>query len=322
MRRISQRYASRIGLSVERYAVNQAIAPKIGAYQADQLVDTVLRVIDSGSPAGIDGRALRGRVFELERDTYSADLYDPGERSDGVDIFEVYRRGIAMEVTGNFAEAERMYSRVAKVAPEFTRAVRRYAGILRGRDSARAASLYSDALEYMPQLIYGALPNMDIVGIRRNFSLVRKGKEYFAIPAAIGEFDPAKPALTRRLRRFNGLLLMRLRLRARSITPQSASATTAAVASRAQTPSIMEQTSDRGTTKVPSWSAAAAMDLIWRKKHFVAAAISWLKSTARNWVIGNVHLFQFVLVAPSIDDLERQVDMVDDLWLSRGKRSP
>jgi tetratricopeptide (TPR) repeat protein len=293
MKRVAAHYWATLGLTEKHYGILEALDQGIPQYQENQLADLALDVAQASWPSAFTLRVLGGRKFELEQRSYRSDLYDPGDCFAAVEAFELYRRGTVLQANGNIKDAERLYAQAIEADPEFSLARRRHADILRYRDTVLAASNYSEALEYPPQPTYGPMKNtrgvVTALGVHRNFLLGKRGREYIAIPLnLLGHVDISSPALTMLSRRFLGLLLMRLRLRARK---QAHAATT--------NPSQHVSMMSRNNGRMPDGLFGPRM-----------------ANRLRRLALRNLRQFQFILVDSSVEELTQQIDKVDRLWLS------
>jgi tetratricopeptide (TPR) repeat protein len=293
MRRVAAHYWAALGLPEKHYGVLEALDQGIRQYQENKLADLALDVAQASWPSDFTLRVLGGRKFELEQRFYRENLYDPGDCFAAVGAFELYRRGTALQANGNIKDAERLYAQAIEAEPEFSLARRRYADVLRYRDTVLAASNYSEALEYPPQPNYGPMKNIKgivaALGVHRNFLLGKRDQEYIAIPLnLLGDVDISSPALTSLSRRFLGLLLMRLRLRARK------EASTAAT-NPSQPVSIMSR------------NKGGILDGLFGPR---------IADGLRRRALRNLRQFHFVLVDSSLEELTQQIERVNRLWLS------
>jgi hypothetical protein len=360
MRRIASRYTSCLGFADERYDVLQPVAQAIREHQDNQVVNLALDVARFSRPTDFSVRVLCGRISELEHGSYPSELYDPGELPAGVEAYEVYRRGTMMQATGNIKEAERMYVHAIAAEPAFALALRGYADVVRERDPARAAIYYSGALDHMPRLVYGSASadGIKVLGVHRNFLLTMRGREYVAVPLDMGHVDLSSPALKWPSRRFAGLLLMRLRLRARTERPNASvshatfepvflnppeplsPAAPEPVAADIVEPVPLEipqrvvpDTPEPRPVIGPMLEKYLGPDI---RRFLRSMAIKVLDASFRikyslrrnahlfqfkQVVRRNAHLFQFALLGSSMQDLMEQIDRVDRLWLSRTERN-
>jgi len=163
--------------------------------------------------------------------------------------------------------------------------------------------------------------------------LAKYGKQYIAFPLAIGSFDLSSPALKSPLRRFNGLLLMRLRLRASNDATQehrNISFTSENFFDRYLTSikrvgrSIKRvlrpiEPELRPTIRVVRRIKGVVHPIKWivRSVKWLVSSIVWMERQIK-WVVSrNEHLFQFVLIDSTMEELMQQIDKTDRRWLSR-----
>lgn len=295
MKRTASQYVESMALQPEAYEVGRTLDRLIAEEEKGGAIDRALADAKSGMADDYDLRSLVARRLELDTGRFDETLVEPAALNLGINAYNAYRRGVVLESRGVRDEAERMYRRALEGDPDFSLALRHLGDLERDRDPLAAASFYSDALEFVPKEFYGAPGALHALAVYKNFVIARWNGELIAVPVAVGAIDFSSSWLRSPLRRFAGLFLMRLRLRANGASPASRfSAAPAAV------PAPVDQSASAPVAARRSLSSLPRM---------------WAKA-AMNWLFRNAYLFQFVLAGPSIDSLKAQIDRIDNAWLS------
>ena len=292
MRQTASQFVQSLALQPGVYEVAGTLDRAIAEEEQNGAIDHALAVAKSAMDRDFDLRSLVLRHHELDTGQFDAALAAPGELNLGTNAFDVYRRGVALESQGARDEAARMYRRALEADPDFSLALRRLGDLQRQDDPLAAARLYSDSMEFVPKEYYGATGALHALAVHKNFVIGRWNEQFIAVPVAVGAIDFSSRWLTSPLRRFAGLFLMRLRLRATGVAPADAAV--------APPPASMAATS----------VAVAAPPR-------PGGGMRQLLGAPLRWLLRNAYLFQFVLTDSSIEALKIQIDRIDSAWLSR-----
>jgi hypothetical protein len=196
-----------------------------------------------------------------------------------------------------------------------------------------------------------------VLGSYRNFLLTMKGKTYVAYPVASGAFDLSSEHLTSVPRRLAGLFLLRLRFRNKAVGQMGESAPVPQppprwrkrlwrlrVKNRLARRALKHRLAGDNPPAVARfggtvlrWIAVRLihaalrlrMRIRWRRRRLnrsigrILDSHADFRRQAARWFIGwagrNYHLFQFVLIGDTLEDLKGQIDLVYDRWLTTAR---
>ncbi len=301
MRRVMHHHCSTFSLSAPEY--------------------TPLSMLEQSIEAPMEGIPLRAAIEAAAgcrpddyRPVYALALLDEdaGDHESAMkryrDLFDHVRHGAfalyrgAGLLPGSAETVEARYRMAVERHPSFNPARRACAGLIRERDPLEAAAQYSSMLTNSPALNYdsqswaAAQKGWIEVEAYRDFRVFfrQNDGQYLAFPVLFGlPFSPSAPSTLRMVRRFVGLLALRL-----------------------YKDKFWRHLAMRSTGAIPVRDRTGpANSLADRIVEAAMRAADRALSAARRWARHRLHRFQFALQAANPLQIRVQIDRTHDMWL-------